>query len=144
WIPVDMPDRVRTVAPGAHVVALGGATEASMDSTIFPVTEVDPAWSSIPYGRPMANQRAYVLDRHRNVQPVGVPGELHLAGIGLARGYRGRPQLTRERFFEHAFEDGTGRVRRERLYRTGDLVKYRPDGVLELLGRMDFQVKIHG
>ncbi|GAA0712668.1 amino acid adenylation domain-containing protein [Dactylosporangium roseum] len=140
WIPVDQPERLWRVAPEAAFVSLGGATEASMDSTVFPVERVDPAWTSIPYGRPMANQRAYVLDRHRQPVPVGVPGELHLAGTGLARGYLHRPELTAERFVEHTFPDG----RTERLYRTGDLVRYRPDGVLELLGRLDFQVKIHG
>lgn len=143
WIPLSMPDRVRRQAAGAEVIALGGATEASMDSTIFPVAEVSPSWTSIPYGRPLANQRAYVLDRHGQLLPPGVPGELHLAGTGLARGYRGDPALTAERFVERTIDDGAG-GRQERLYRTGDLVRYRPDGVLELLGRTDFQVKIHG
>ncbi|UWP80115.1 amino acid adenylation domain-containing protein [Dactylosporangium fulvum] len=140
WIPVEQPERLWRVAPQARFVSLGGATEASMDSTIFPVERVDPAWTSIPYGRPMANQRTYVLDRHLQPVPVGVPGELHLAGTGLARGYLHRPELTAERFVEHTFADG----HTERLYKTGDLVRYRPDGVLELLGRLDFQVKIHG
>jgi amino acid adenylation domain-containing protein len=144
WIAVSLPDRFRALAPGAQVVALGGATEASMDSTIFLVGEVDPAWASIPYGRPMANQRAYVLDRYLEPLPVGVPGELYLAGAGLARGYRGRPELTAERFVEHAFTGGTPDGRHERLYRTGDQARYRADGVLELLGRTDFQVKVHG
>jgi amino acid adenylation domain-containing protein len=140
WIPVDLPDRLRRVAPAARFISLGGATEASMDSTIFPVERVDPGWTSIPYGRPMANQRVYVLDRHRQPVPVGVPGELYLAGTGLARGYLSLPELTAERFVWHTFHDG----RTERLYQTGDLARYRPDGVLELLGRRDFQVKIHG
>ncbi|MFC5943070.1 non-ribosomal peptide synthetase [Micromonospora harpali] len=140
WIPVGQPARLRAVAPDVRFVALGGATEASMDSIIFEVDEVDPAWASIPYGRPMANQRAYVLDRFGHPQPVGVPGELHLAGAGLARGYLDRPELTAERFVVRDLLGG----RRERLYRTGDLARYRRDGVIELLGRMDFQVKIHG
>jgi amino acid adenylation domain-containing protein len=140
WIPVTMPDRLRQVAPAAQFISLGGATEASMDSTIFPVERVDPAWTSIPYGRPMANQRVYVLDQHRNPVPVGLPGELYLAGTGLARGYLNRPALTAERFVTHTFPGD----RTERLYRTGDMARYRPDGVLELLGRRDFQVKIHG
>jgi amino acid adenylation domain-containing protein len=140
WIPVTMPDRLRLVAPAAKFISLGGATEASMDSTIYPTERVDPAWTSIPYGRPMANQRVYVLDRHLNPVPVGLPGELYLAGTGLARGYLNRPSLTAERFVTHIFPDGTT----ERLYQTGDVARYRPDGVLELLGRRDFQVKIHG
>jgi amino acid adenylation domain-containing protein len=140
WIPVSMPDRLRSAAPDVRVIALGGATEASMDSILFEVGEVDPGWRSIPYGRPMANQRAYILDRHDQPQPVGVPGELHLAGAGLARGYLRRAELTADRFVDRTLPDG----RRERLYRTGDLARYGPDGTIELLGRMDFQVKIHG
>ncbi|MGW4381383.1 non-ribosomal peptide synthetase [Kitasatospora sp. NPDC004531] len=139
WIAVGLPDRVRKVAP-VRVIALGGATEASMDSVIYPVGEVDPAWTSIPYGSPMANQTAYVLDPGGQPQPVGIPGELYLGGVGLALGYLNRPELTAERFVERTLPDG----REVRLYRTGDLARYRPDGVLELLGRMDFQVKVHG
>nr|BFE70686.1 hypothetical protein GCM10020092_039870 [Actinoplanes digitatis] len=130
WIPVAQPDRLRAVAPGVRFIALGGATEASMDSIIFEVSEVDEGWASIPYGRPMANQRAYVLDRFDNPQPAGVPGELNLAGAGLARGYLGRPELTAEKFVERTLPGG----RTERLYRTGDLARYRRDGVIELLG----------
>ncbi|MEW9532619.1 amino acid adenylation domain-containing protein [Microbispora sp. NPDC049125] len=139
WIAVGLPDRVRALAP-VQVIALGGATEASMDSVIFPVGEVDPEWKTIPYGSPMANQRTYVLDPHGWPQPVGIPGELYIGGVGLARGYVNRPELTAERFVEHTFPGG----HTERLYRTGDLARYRPDGVVELLGRMDFQVKVHG
>ncbi|MBP2703238.1 amino acid adenylation domain-containing protein [Microbispora sp. RL4-1S] len=139
WIAVGLPDRVRALAP-VQVIALGGATEASMDSVIFPIGEVDPEWKSIPYGAPMANQTTYVLDPHGWPQPVGIPGELYIGGVGLARGYVNRPELTAERFVTHTFPDGTA----ARLYRTGDLARYRPDGVVELLGRMDFQVKVHG
>ncbi len=140
WIPVGLPNRLWRVAPGARFISLGGATEASMDSTIFPVERVDPGWTSIPYGRPMANQRVYVLDRHHQPVPVGVPGKLYLAGTGLARGYLNRPELTAERFVWHTFHDGST----ERLYQTGDVVRYGRDGLLELLGRRDFQVKIYG
>ncbi|MCX5141820.1 amino acid adenylation domain-containing protein [Streptomyces sp. NBC_00338] len=140
WIPVGMPDRLRASAPECAFISLGGATEASMDSLLYPVTEVDPAWVSIPYGRPMANQRAYILDEALEPVPVGVRGELHLAGTGLALGYLHRPELTAERFVTHTFADG----RTERLYKTGDLARYRADGVIELLGRLDFQVKVHG
>ncbi len=140
WIPVTLPDRFRDLAPGARVVALGGATEASIHSTLFEVDEVDPTWVSIPYGRPMANQRVYVLDERQEPVPVGESGELFLAGTGLARGYLGQPERTAERFLTWSY----GPVVDERLYRTGDLVRWHPDGVLELLGRLDFQVKING
>jgi amino acid adenylation domain-containing protein len=140
WISVTLPDRLEEVMPNGLFVGLGGATEASMDSIIYLVEGTDPRWSTIPYGRPMANQRAYILDPNLQPVPVGVPGELHLAGVGLARGYVNQPELTAERFVEHTFDDGP----RERLYKTGDLARYRADGVIELLGRMDFQVKIQG
>lgn len=140
WIPVSLPDRVRALAPDVRFVSLGGATEASIHSTVFEVSRVDPGWASIPYGRPMANQRTYVLDPAGQPVPIGVAGELHLAGTGLARGYVGEPGLTTARFFEWS----SGPVTAERLYRTGDLARYDEDGLLELLGRMDFQVKIHG
>ncbi|MGW6567504.1 non-ribosomal peptide synthetase [Streptomyces sp. NPDC054975] len=140
WIPVSLPDRARAAAPALRFVALGGATEASIHSTIYEVTKTDARWTSVPYGRPMANQRTYILDEERRPVPPGVPGELHLAGIGLAREYLGRPEQTAERFFEWS----CGEVEGERLYRTGDVARYGPDGLIELLGRADFQVKLHG
>ncbi|MEV0780195.1 amino acid adenylation domain-containing protein [Streptomyces sp. NPDC050428] len=140
WIPVTMPDRLRALSPGARVISLGGATEASMDSTIFEIDEVDPDWRSIPYGRPMANQLAYVVDPEGHLVPQGVPGELFLGGVGLARGYLGAAAQTAERFVPNPYSGVPG----DRMYRTGDLARQRPDGVLELLGRIDFQVKIAG
>ena len=141
WVPLTLPGRARRASsPGLRVIVMGGATEASIHSTLFEVEDVDPAWTSIPYGRPMANQRAYLLDEAGQPVPPGVAGELHLAGTGLARGYLGQPELTADRFFEWSF----GPVRSERLYRTGDLARYGRDGMIELLGRIDFQVKING
>src|SRR5271170_3596211 len=140
WIPVALPDRVRGFAPRAEVVSLGGATEASMDSTIYPIGVCDPVWTSIPYGKPMANQSAYVLDARLEAVPIGVCGELYLGGIGVGRGYLGRPELTAERFVPNPFGKAPG----SRLYETGDLARYRADGNLELLGRIDHQVKIRG
>lgn len=140
WIPVGMADRVRLLAPCAHVISLGGATEASMDSTIYPIGEVELGSRRIPYGSPMANQRAYVLDVDGHPAPVGVPGELYLGGAGLAWGYAGAAGQTAKRFLPDPFAGVPG----SRLYATGDLTRYREDGVLELLGRMDLQVKIDG
>jgi amino acid adenylation domain-containing protein len=140
WIPLALPDRLRALAPNLVFVALGGATEASIHSTIHEVREVDFDRPSIPYGRPMANQRTYILDAARRPVPVGVPGELYLAGDGLARGYLNQPDLTAQRFTTWSF----GPVRDERVYRTGDLAKYRVDGEIELLGRIDSQIKIRG
>jgi amino acid adenylation domain-containing protein len=140
WIPLTLPDRLRNQAPRVSFIALGGATEASIHSTVYEVTATRPDWTSIPYGRPMANQRTYLLDPAMQPVPIGVPGELYLAGTGLAWGYLNRPELTTQRFVSWSH----GPVRDERLYRTGDLARYGPDGLIELLGRMDFQVKIRG
>jgi NRPS condensation-like uncharacterized protein/acyl carrier protein len=93
---------------------------------------------SPPIGRPIANTQAYILDPHLQLVPVGVPGELHLSGAGLARGYFNRPELTDEKFIPNPYNPGT------HLYKTGDLVRYLPDGNIEYLGRIDHQVKIRG
>jgi amino acid adenylation domain-containing protein len=139
WVPVTLPDRLKALADDVRVIVLGGATEASIHSIVYPVDRTDRSWRSIPYGRPMANQLAYILDSHLEPVPIGVPGELHLGGIGLARGYFDRPDLTAEKFIPNPF-----RQESERIYKTGDLARYMPDGTIELIGRMDFQVKIHG
>ncbi|MEV6652564.1 amino acid adenylation domain-containing protein [Streptomyces sp. NPDC051219] len=140
WIPVAQPDRIRAFAPELAFVALGGATEASIHSVEFQVGRVAPGWTKLPYGRPMANQLTYILDPQDRLVPVGVPGELHLGGVGLARGYLGRPELTAEKFVPVELAPG----RTERLYRTGDLARYGPDGTIELLGRTDFRIKLNG
>ncbi|MCE7082632.1 non-ribosomal peptide synthetase [Streptomyces sp. ST2-7A] len=140
WIPLSQPDRVRASFPAVQVVSAGGATELSVDSVTYPIGAVDPAWRSIPYGRPMANQTAYIVDERMEPAPVGVPGELCLGGVGLAAGYLDRPELTAEKFVPHPWPDRPG----DRLYRTGDLARFGPDGTIELLGRIDFQVKIRG
>lgn len=137
WIPVALPDRIRRRLPGLSLVSLGGATEAAIWSIHHEIDVVDPEWPSIPYGRPLANQRFHVLDPAGRPCPDGVAGELHIAGAGLAMGYLNDPERTAERFIVHA---QTG----ERLYRTGDLGRYLPDGEIEFLGREDYQVKIRG
>ncbi|HLL47574.1 MAG TPA: condensation domain-containing protein, partial [Longimicrobiaceae bacterium] len=140
WVPVTLPGELRALSPGARVVALGGATEASIHSTVHPVHDEDAGRSSIPYGRPMANQRTYVLDDRLEPVPAGVPGQLYLAGVGLGRGYLDRPGLTAGRFLPDPFSATPG----ERMYRTGDRVRWLPCGTLEFLGRADHQVKLRG
>ncbi|WP_280490442.1 non-ribosomal peptide synthetase [Nocardia carnea] len=135
WVGLDLPGRLRYLSANCRFVALGGATEAAIWSNFFEVDTVDPEWISIPYGRPLRNQQFRVVDENRRDRPDWVPGELLIGGAGVARGYRGRPDLTAASFFD---EDGI------RWYRTGDLGRYRPDGVLEFLGRADRQVKIRG
>jgi len=138
WIPVTLPKAIRGIFPRAEVLALGGATEAAIWSNAFAVREVDPAWKSIPYGRPIQNARYHILDRRMHPTPVGVAGDLYIGGVGLADGYLNRPELTAERFIPDPFQAG------ERLYRTGDLARYFDDGTIEFLGRADHQVKVRG
>ncbi len=140
WIPVDMADRLRALAPNAEVFSIGGTTEVSMDTMVHRIGEVDPSRPSVPYGRPMANQRAYVLDVDGHLAPVGVPGDLYFGGIGVAWGYTGPAALTAARFGPDPYAVTPG----SRRYATGDLARYRSDGSLELLGRADLQVKIGG
>ncbi len=140
WIPVSLPDRFRKLNDKAVIISLGGATEVSMDSTIYYINEVDANWKSIPYGKPMANQKAYILDRFRELLPIGIPGELYLGGVGVGEGYYLNPQATQERFFDNPWMT----EEEQRIYKTGDLAYLRDDGELILLGRMDFQVKING
>jgi amino acid adenylation domain-containing protein len=137
WIPVGLPTEIRRLAPAARVVSLGGATEASIWSILYPIGDVDPSWHSIPYGWPMANQQVHVLDRSLEHRPVWVTGNIYIGGAGLARGYWRDDERTADAFVNHP---RTG----ERLYRTGDLGRYLPDGSIEFLGREDFQVKIGG
>lgn len=137
WIPLSLPDRIRALFPDAELVGMGGATEASIWSILHPIESVDTGWRSIPYGRPMRGQRFRVLDESMQPRPLWVPGQLYIAGAGLAEGYWRDEELTRRRFVDHP---QTG----ERLYQTGDLGRYLPDGSIELLGRDDFQVKIRG
>jgi len=138
WIPVGLPGRLRALCPGAiETVSLGGATEASIWSILYPIGEVDPAWRSIPYGRPMANQGFRVLDARLEPRPLWVPGDLYIAGAGLAQGYWRDAEKTAASFIAHP-------VTGERLYRTGDQGRWRPDGNIEFLGREDLQVKIRG
>ncbi|MCI5191973.1 MAG: amino acid adenylation domain-containing protein [Candidatus Electrothrix sp. AU1_5] len=137
WIPLDLPDNIRQLWPKVDVMSLGGATEASIWSIYYPIANVEPAWKSIPYGKPLINQTFHVLNEYLEPCPVWTPGQLYIGGIGLALGYWEDAEKTKDSFFTHP---RTG----ERLYKTGDLGRYLPDGNIEFLGREDFQVKIHG
>ncbi|WP_414513679.1 amino acid adenylation domain-containing protein [Nostoc sp. PCC 9305] len=137
WISLNLPSQIWMMWENAQVISLGGATEASIWSIVYPITTVDPTWKSIPYGRPMANQRFYVLDAALEHRPVWVPGQLYIGGIGLAQGYWKNPDKTNASFIIHPHTQ-------ERLYKTGDLGRYLPDGNIEFLGREDFQVKVNG
>jgi malonyl CoA-acyl carrier protein transacylase len=118
-----------------------GPTEATIWSTIYQVPSVGDLNSETPesIGRPIANTQIYILNSHLQPVPIGVAGELHIGGAGLARGYRHRPELTNEKFIANPFDSNNNR-----LYKTGDLARYLPDGNIEFLGRIDHQVKVHG
>ena len=127
-----------------QVVNHYGPTETTVGVLIYPVSAQvqpdEPVYTTTPLGRPLPRTQAYVLDERLEPVPLGMPGELYLGGAGLARGYLNRPDLTAERFLPHPFSAEPG----ERLYRTGDWVRARPNGVLEFLGRIDDQLKLHG
>lgn len=121
-----------------EVINMYGPTETTIWSTTSVVKRAESTTGAIDIGRPLANQQVYVLDAHRQPLPVGVPGELWIAGDGVARGYLRRPELTAEKFVADPFTPGN------RMYRTGDLVRFREDGVIDFLGRVDHQVKVRG
>lgn len=121
----------------AELHNLYGPTEAAIDVTFWHC-QPDSDRQLVPIGCPIANTQIYLLDRHLQPVPIGVPGELHIGGVGLARGYLNRPDLTNEKFIPNPFEAG------KHLYKTGDLARYRPNGNIEFLGRIDHQVKIRG
>ena len=137
WIPLSLPVRAAELVPGAAVHSLGGATEASIWSITHPIHEVRPEWTSIPYGTGMKYQDVLVLDEALRECADWVTGDLYIRGAGLALGYWGDREQTDAAFFAHP-KSG------ERLYRTGDLGRRMPDGVIEFLGRSDFQLKISG
>ena len=137
WIPVNLPDRIKALSGGIELISLGGATEASIWSILYPIDQVEAGWKSIPYGQPMVNQTFHVLDHSLEPCPTWVPGQLYIGGIGLAKGYWRDKEKTDAQFISHP---RTG----ERLYKTGDLGRYLPSGDIEFLGREDFQVKIQG
>jgi amino acid adenylation domain-containing protein/FkbM family methyltransferase len=132
-------DRLRRrPSPGRDYVVVNnyGPTETTVVATSGPIDETADV---LHIGRPIANTRIYLLDRFGQPVPLGAPGEIHIGGAGVARGYLNQPELTEERFLPDPFSRDGGR-----MYRTGDLARYRPDGTLEFLGRNDFQVKIRG
>ncbi|MGE5363419.1 MAG: amino acid adenylation domain-containing protein [Bacteroidota bacterium] len=116
-----------------------GPTEATVCATIAECADIDGI-SDLPIGKPIANTVIYLLDKYNQPVPVGIPGELHIGGIGLARGYLSQPELTADKFIKDPFSSNA----KAKLYKTGDLARYLKDGNIEFLGRIDNQVKIRG
>ncbi|MCV7309796.1 amino acid adenylation domain-containing protein [Mycobacterium paraffinicum] len=138
WVRPEVARRLKAEAPGLRFAGLGGATETPVHNTIFEVDDPDTLpsdWTALPYGVPLTNNACRVVNDLGDDCPDWVAGELWVSGRGLARGYRGRPDLTVERFVEHGGH---------RWYRTGDLARYWPDGTLEFVGRADHRIKISG
>ncbi|WP_394849171.1 amino acid adenylation domain-containing protein [Pendulispora brunnea] len=140
WIPVTLPGQIAARFPKARVVGLGGATEAAIWSNFHDIERVDPAWPSIPYGRPIQNARYYVLDADRHPCPIGVPGELYIGGECLALGYAGDPDLSAAKFVPDPYGLRPDAI----MYRTGDRARFWADGTIEFLGRVDAMVKVRG
>lgn len=135
WVPVNLKGRTDRLLPDMTMISLGGATEASIWSIYYPVSQVQPGWSSIPYGRPLPNQSMHVLNDQLRPCPVNVVGAIYIGGMGLAMGYLNDEEKTKRHFIA---VDG------ERLYYTGDLGRYQVDGNIEFLGREDSQIKLRG
>jgi amino acid adenylation domain-containing protein len=137
WLPVSLPDRIRALAPDVQLLSIGGPTETTIWNIGYLIKQVDPMWKSIPYGRPMPNSKYYILNDALEDCPTWVPGQMYCTGVQLAKGYWRDNEKTQAHFITHP---RTG----ERLYRTGDLGRYLPDGTIEFLGRVDFQMKLRG
>ncbi|WP_052713157.1 non-ribosomal peptide synthetase [Pseudoalteromonas rubra] len=131
-------EQFRACLPGAQLHNLYGPTEAAIDVSYWDCSQ--PHGSSVPIGKPIQNIQLVILDEALNLLPQGACGELHIGGEGLARGYHNRPELTAKRFIDNPFDT----LPSSRLYKTGDLVRFRDDGSIEYMGRMDHQVKIRG
>ena len=141
--PWHLVEKVQALKPGCRVINHYGPTETTVGVTTQQVEATDRTTHhspSVPIGRPLANSQIYILDSHKNPVPLGVAGELYIGGRGLARGYAGAPELTAKKFVPHPHSEEPG----ARLYKTGDRAKFRPDGTIEFLGRIDHQVKLRG
>ncbi|MER7169888.1 AMP-binding protein [Streptomyces mesophilus] len=138
WIPLSMPDETREVFPKVRIVNLGGATETAVWSCFYEIDTVDPQWPSIPYGRPLKGSHYYILDEQRQPAAPGEAGQIYTAGDSLALGYHGDPAQTARSFVPDPFRPG------QRMYASGDRGRLRADGQMQLLGRIDHQVKVRG
>ncbi|MBC8946314.1 non-ribosomal peptide synthetase [Xenorhabdus indica] len=138
WIPLSLAQGILDVLPAADLIALGGATETTVWSNSYPVTHVDPQWSSIPYGRPMPNSRYYILREDGAPCDVGEQGRLFISGECLSEGYLNAPEITAKSFVADRLTP------EQTMYDTGDLARYFPNGDIEFLGRADTQVKLRG
>ncbi len=137
WISITLPKKLKRYFINAEIYSLGGATEASIWSIIYPIKEINSEWNNIPYGYPLANQKIYVLDQiTKQLCPPNVVGEIYIGGLGVAIEYQNDEEKTRLSFINN---EGLGR-----LYKTGDKGVFSYEGYVRILGRLDQQVKING
>jgi amino acid adenylation domain-containing protein/non-ribosomal peptide synthase protein (TIGR01720 family) len=141
WYMHELLEIQRLCGPGTRLVNSFGLTETTIDSAYYDQREIDlPLDSVVPIGRPFPNTTLYILDKHLQPVPLLASGELYVGGAGVSAGYHNQPQRTAERFLPDPFSRQAG----ARLYKTGDLARYRKDGQIEFLGRLDYQVKVRG
>lgn len=140
WIPLTLPDKLKTLFKDVQVTSLGGATEAAIWSNYYEINEIDPNWLSIPYGKPIQNAKYLILDSNLQPVPIGATGDLYIGGNCLAQGYINDRALTNSKFITDPFSNNLD----AKMYKTGDLARWFPDGNIEFLGRKDSQVKIRG
>lgn len=138
WIPLKLADEIKSVFHNAKVVSLGGATEATIWSNYFIINKVNPAWRSIPYGKPIQNARYYILNDDLTHCDLNEKGDLFIGGPVLAREYYGDSELTNNKFINDPFFPN------HKMFRTGDKAQWMPDGNIEFLGREDDQLKVRG
>lgn len=136
-IPVSLPVEAAAKLPQVRLISLGGPTETAIWCVSYPIEQPDPAASSIPYGTPLSNHQIFLLNARLEECPDWVTGDMYIGGAGLALGYAGDPARTAERFIVHPHSG-------QRLYRSGDLGRLTPDGLIEILGRDDHQIKLNG
>jgi len=140
WIPVTLPNKIEKYFPNASLISLGGATEGTVWSIYYPIERGLNYDVSIPYGKPIANNYFYILDKNMKPVPQGVIGELYIGGVGVARGYMNEKEKTNESFVKNIFIED----KNEMMYKTGDLGRMLSSGNIEFIGRKDHQVKIRG
>jgi len=136
WIPLELPGKIQSIFPDAAIYSLGGATEASIWSIYYPITEIDAKWKSIPYGMPLGNQTIYVIGHDKQPCAPGVEGDIYIGGAGLAKEYLGDTEKTNAAFINHPVYG--------RLYLTGDMGIFHEQGYVEFRGRKDTQAKVRG
>jgi amino acid adenylation domain-containing protein len=138
-LPAELAQRFRAAYPEARMLNIYGSSEVAADATWHEVSELN-GMPSVPIGKPISNTQIYLFDKRSNPVPIGIPGEIYVGGDGLARGYLNRPELTAQRFVSNWLSPEQSR----RLYRSGDLARWRSNGEIEYLGRVDRQIKLRG